>query len=257
MSLSANLLSHTSLLRPQTSATGQHPSISSINTPTIQQNESVEDRLAVEALWKELLQETAEVLPGSSSTSFPQRTEDQTLMPPPLRPAPRMSGKKLIKMGMDGCARRRQRSSITSPSQPKRLGRPKKQRLETTEISANQSQPALKASSQPMLHSSSTKNTGQPLTTSFEISSRSQLNPNILVLRTPIGYVMDLFDTCIAPTISSSSPLALPLRRQIYRRFVQDLAQLHIANHETLDTEQLFCIALEIFQDAHLLSPFP
>ena len=87
----------------------------------------------------------------------------------------------------------------------------------------------------------------------------------IIKSRTPLGYIMDLFDTCISPNLTSphssssstSNTSSHIMYRQMYRRLVSDLAQIRLTTYSSLiDPDELFCVATDVFQGLGLLPPF-
>jgi len=113
--------------------------------------------------------------------------------------------------------------------------------------------------------SNPTSTTMRQTLSSVTVTRSTPASP-IVKSRTPLGYIMDLFDTCISPNLSSphsssssstSNTSSHIMYRQMYRRLVSDLAQIRLTTYSSLiDPDELFCVATDVFQGLGLLPPF-
>jgi hypothetical protein len=78
------------------------------------------------------------------------------------------------------------------------------------------------------------------------------------MLRSSLDYILELYDSCIAANMTTSSPLViLSWKQHFFRSIVIDIASSHLASHASLSPDQLFSIALEVFHEAGLIPHVP
>ena len=226
-----------------------------LQRPLETRSEAADDQQVVDSFWQHLMAETASIFPPQSSICSAQTSQiDRQVMPPPpsLPSFSRGRGKSLLFPLQPAGSRRRSRKFTSAAPASTAVKRSKSFRA------LSPSRPLQLSSA--TISSTATRNemrttASQPLMPSCRAScSTHSLNSKIVVLRTPLGYVLDLFDSCIAPTITTDSPSSIHLKLHIYRRFVQDLAQYHLSHQESTHPDQLFTIALDVFKEAHLIS---
>ncbi len=231
-----------------------------------------EDRLAVEAL---LRSQDLEARTANCSSSTPAAASSKALQLPPPPPPPQRRGK-CISAVMPMAAPRRKRAynrhteattTLTAeaaagsrkhasrapsresllPAAPSSLLPPKPKPKETESASRSGSK------------TSST--TTRPTLSSVTVTRSIPASP-IVKSRTPLGYIMDLFDTCISPNLnspnsSSSSTSSQIMYRQMYRRLVSDLAQIHLSSSPSIiNPDELFTVATDVFQGLGLIPLF-
>ena len=232
-------------------------------------DEDVEGRSAVEAL----LQSED----GICSLSIPSTASSSDPLPPPARRGKSISAMKAMLPLRKKRSYKRRAASATVLTPLKKTAAleaagTRERPFQPSSCRASSSETPLSAQPAPPLPprtkedsasrppSSPTSTRMKSMISSVTVTHSGFISP-IVKTRTPLGYIMDLFDSCISPNLkspnSSSTSSSQILYRQMYRRLVSDLAQIHLTSYSpNIKPDDLFCVAIDVFQGLGLVPPF-